>query len=520
MICFLYAACIFVLRSPTKDLISRSDEEEKPAALKTTICDRQIGQELFLLLEFELMKQILLLSLFLQSITGFADALFEVPETLHDNVAFWKKIYTSYDSHQVVFFDQEDLTVIYAVLDLPKVPGEISSPKYKPKVKARFLEIEKHLKELSEGIKPVQESEDYKTIKALLAERNLLGTPDLDKRLRHQSGLKSQFALGLKLSGRYVEDVQAILKSQSLPPELVALPFVESLWFSSALSHKGAKGPWGIMPETGRALKLQINDFVDERVDWQKSTVAAARFLKTAYDDLGEWGAAITAYNYGLNGMRRAKATIGSANIADILKLHDSPIFGFASRNYAAEAAAAQHVFENQNLYFPDVVKDKPQPYELVQIEKAVLASDLYHVKALTRDELSSLNPSLTKKTLDGHEVIPALYSLRVPQGKAKLFSERIKKLDPKKHHAAQMKVCRKYPANGRETIAKIASKNGVSAEYLAEKLQKPTSYKPKGTVLIRSHAHLFSQLKDIAKLIAQGKKPTEIAVSEAAPKN
>jgi len=466
------------------------------------------------------MKQtIFLLLFFFNGFVCHAHTLFSVPDTLKDNVAFWKKIYTSYDSHQVVFFDQEDPTIIYAVLDLPKVPGEISSPKYRPKVKAKFKEIEKCLKTIHKGSKPERESEEYKYIHQMLTTRNLLDIPDLDKRLRHQSGLKSQFSLGLKLSGRYIDDMKAILKAQSLPPELVAMVFVESLFFPGAISHVGATGPWGIVKETGLRNGIFINDLVDERFDWQKSTIASASFIKSSMEGLGgDWGVVITSYNYGYAGMKRATEALGSKDIAIIIEKHESPIFKFASKNYYAEFLAALDVYENEEFYFPGVVKDKPPAYELVQLQKPVLAIDLFKSQAITLEDLALLNPSLTKKTLQGKEALPREFSLRSPEGKAEHFYERIKKIDPKKRLAAEFMICKKYRANGRESIAKIASKNGISASFLAEKLNKPTSYKPKGTVLVRSHAHPFSQLKEIYKVVLEGRGPTEIAVETLKP--
>lgn len=458
------------------------------------------------------MKTIFTTLLYLVFSLRIESQIFTVPELIKDNMSFWKKVYSFYDSHQVVFYDQEDPTLIFAVIDLPKVKGEISAPKYKSQVQEKFDAIKNILKLLGEHKEPEKKTDDYNAIKNLLMRKKLLGKKGLDERLRMQSGLKSQFALGLKISGRYIEDMKAILKSQGLPTELVALVFVESLFFLSATSHAGASGPWGIMKETGQRLGIHVNNLVDERRDWQKATMAASRFLKTAYERLGEWPLAITAYNYGLPGMQRAVGSIQSKELADIILKHESPIFKFASKNYYAEFLAALEVILDEKKYFPHVVKDKPKKYDLLELSKPVLPSELYRVKAITLEELADLNPGLTKKTLKGEEAIPARFSLRIPSGRKKQFNDQLKKISPAKMLLAQNKISERYKTNGRESLAKIAQKFGISALFLVDKLKKPISYKPKGTMLIRSGSYLFTGLKEIEDLIKKALAPITVA--------
>lgn len=460
--------------------------------------------------------------------SGYA-GLFSVPESLKPNVAFWTNIYSSYDSHQVVFFDEGDPSIIYAVLDLPKVPGEISSPKYRPQVKKRYQEIEKILQAFgtvpstatmtTDSSKLDQNSEDYKYIHKLLSSRHLIGKQDWAKRLRCQNGLKSQFALGLKMSGRYADEMKAILKSQALPSELLAIVFVESLFFLDAVSHADASGPWGFLSETGGRFGLKFNRFVKESRDPALATLAAALYLKKSIKELGEWPLAITSYNYGLAGMIRACTNLSTKDIAKIINEWDSPIFKFASKNYYSEFLAALHVYSNAQLFFPHVKPDAPWRYELVQIQKPVFAPDLVKVAAVTRQELADLNPSLTKETLDGKEVIPADFTLRVLPGKGKQFSMKLKKIAPARLKAAENKISLKYRANGREKLLTIARKHGVRPEFLAQKLKKMLDYRPTGTVIIRSEGYGFSQLQDIQRHIVAGAQLTEIAQEEVRPK-
>src|SRR5678809_459134 len=94
-----------------------------------------------------------------------------------------------------------------------------------------------------------------------------------------------------------------------------------------------AAGHWQFTRSTGRRY-MHIDAAVDERMDPYRSTVPAAQLLKFNYDLLGTWPLALTAYNHGAAGMRRAKERQGTDDIVTIIRRHQSRTFGFASRNY------------------------------------------------------------------------------------------------------------------------------------------------------------------------------------------
>ena len=153
-------------------------------------------------------------------------------------------------------------------------------------------------------------------------------------RLRCQTGLKNQFKKGLKRSGAVIDEFKRIFLSHGLPVDLIYLPCVESSFNFKAYSKFGAAGIWQFTHSTGKQY-MKINYVVDERRDPYISTNAAARLLKKNYAHLKQWPMAITAYNHGLNGMRRAKKSKGS--FEKIVKEYQGRSFKFASRNFYSE---------------------------------------------------------------------------------------------------------------------------------------------------------------------------------------
>jgi len=129
---------------------------------------------------------------------------------------------------------------------------------------------------------------------------------------------------------------------------------VESSFDAEAISPAGAIGLWQLMPETARRY-LRVDEEVDERLQPAKATRAAAAYLRTAHDALGSWPLAITAYNYGLNGTRRAVDALGTRDLGTLIERHESPAFGFAVKNFYVQFLAAAHVAMNQPYYFPEM---------------------------------------------------------------------------------------------------------------------------------------------------------------------
>jgi soluble lytic murein transglycosylase-like protein len=149
--------------------------------------------------------------------------------------------------------------------------------------------------------------------------------------------------------------IDPILKSRGVPTELAAVILVESGGRPTAISPKGARGLWQLMPDTARRYGLRVDDTQDDRIDLFRSTDAAARYLHDLYAQFGDWKLALAAYNTG-------EANVGSAilraHTQDFDQLTSLRMLPLETRNYVPAVLAATRSF-GQNS-FPGVQRPTP----------------------------------------------------------------------------------------------------------------------------------------------------------------
>lgn len=122
----------------------------------------------------------------------------------------------------------------------------------------------------------------------------------------YESGImknKSAVMLLLSRAERWFPVIEPIIKKNNLPEDIKYIAVIES-HLSNATSPMGAKGFWQLLPSTAQNYGLEVNNQIDERLDVEKSTTAACKYLKYAFSELNNWTLVAAAYNYGINGIK------------------------------------------------------------------------------------------------------------------------------------------------------------------------------------------------------------------------
>lgn len=331
---------------------------------------------------------------------------FKIPEPLRDRVGFWFDIYTKYDSNKRVIHHAEFPWIVYKVVDVSFIiesdtPRRLWMRREKADryVKNEALRVQAALKSLArkKSLKKLTELE--KEVAAALSA--LPGKLQRNARIaaRHvrvQTGQKNFFYEGLIRSRRFLPAMEEVFRSRGLPVELTRIPFVESSFNNHATSKVGAAGIWQFMSSTGRKF-LRIDNAIDERRSPLKATEAAALLLKENHMILyRSWPLAITAWNHGPGGIRRAIQAVGSRDIATIIKRYRSKSFDFASSNFYAEFLAALHAEKYQREIFGPIDGPEYETLHPVKLTRSIRFKEFLRASGLTLEELLVINPELT----------------------------------------------------------------------------------------------------------------------------
>lgn len=385
---------------------------------------------------------------------------FKVPAGLESKVNFWIKVYSEYTTDQVIIHDTNNLNIIYEVVDFTGQKNLSRRAKRKKikKVKNFYKNVLRKLEwKKKNGKMGTRERKLYNLVKKSFWNASV--------NIRAQVGQKDRFMEGLRRSGLYIDEMRKIFSEFGLPEELTALPHVESSFQIGAYSKSGAAGIWQFIRSTGKRF-LRINYAIDERRDPIKSTIAAAKLLKGNYEELGNWPLAITAYNHGLNGMKRAKAKLGSDDIVDVINHYRNRRFGFASGNFYAGFLAALEVSANYNNYFPNLQFYKPLQYDSFKLPDFVNIKVLSKQFKMTKKEIVFYNPSLRPPVLKSDQFVPAGFEFQVPKYRVADLSLAYKHI-PKKEKSSSQKRTRWYRIHRGDNLSKIARRFGTSVKAL-----------------------------------------------------
>jgi membrane-bound lytic murein transglycosylase D len=344
------------------------------------------------------------------TVAAAAPAPLDRPAALEPDVTFWRRVYTEITTKEGFVHDDQRLDIVYETVRLSSA-GDRAHRASAVDADGRYVRA---LRAVAGGKRTGLSKAEQRVVE--------LWGPNLDKatllaaskRVRFQLGQADRFREGLIRSGAWADYVRKTITDAGLPGEIAALPHVESSFNPAARSKVGAAGMWQFMDSTGRRF-MRIDNVTDERLDPYKSTRAAALLMRQNYEVTKAWPLAITAYNHGASGMRRASAQLGTRDIATVVRKYKSRTFGFASRNFYVALLAAVDVDSDPDKYFGPLQRHPPDPSRVMSLPSYISASTLAESLGLDEDTLARLNPSLKPVVWNGTKRIPQGFQLRIP---------------------------------------------------------------------------------------------------------
>jgi len=227
---------------------------------------------------------------------------------------------------------------------------------------------------------------------------------------------KRFFIESYKRSGKYRPMILEKLEAAGLPAELSWLPLIESGFKVKALSSARALGLWQFIPSTGYKFGLKRDQYIDERIDFEKASDAAIAYLKELHSIFGDWSTVLAAYNCGEGRVLRVIRTQNINYLDDFWDLYGR--LPFETARYVPRFLAALHVIENLEKYgMSDIDVYPALAFDRVEVNRQIHLKDLASPLGTTFDSLKELNPELRYSVLP-----PNTYSLRVPLGKQDLL--------------------------------------------------------------------------------------------------
>ena len=262
---------------------------------------------------------------------------------------------------------------------------------------------------------------------------------------------------GLRRSGRYQEMISRVLREEGVPQDLIYLAQAESAFQPLALSRAGARGIWQFVQWRGNEYGLKRSWWVDERMDPEKATRAAAQHLRDLYGLFGDWYLAIAAYNCGPGNVQKGVERTG---YADFWELYKRNVLPRETKNYVPIILALTLIAKDAPHYGIVVDPDEPLETDVVKPGKAIdlrLVAETIDVDVAT---LKALNPSLLRMTTpDDPE-----FALHLPKGTSEKFSAEIADIP-----ADKWVSWRRHRVEPGETLTSIAKKYRVTPVAIAQ---------------------------------------------------
>ncbi|MVN92381.1 lytic transglycosylase domain-containing protein [Mucilaginibacter aquatilis] len=289
------------------------------------------------------------------------------------------------------------------------------------------------------------------------------------------AGRRDEMGRIIGLSKYYFPIYEKAFKDAGIPDEIKYLSIVESALNPNAVSRVGATGPWQFMYSTAKIYGLDMNNYVDERRDPIQASYAAAAYLRDAYQEFGDWLLAIASYNCGKNSVERAMQQADAVDFWSIRQYLPAE-----TRGYVPAFIATMYVmkYHNEHGIVPQACNITMNT-DTVMVNKFISLSNIAKALSIDVNQLSLLNPSYTKRVINGTTkaprriVIPQIGKEQYPQLYAALNGEVVAPIQkiytpqPEEDIAITAKGGTSHIVKRGETYSTIAGKYGIDEEDL-----------------------------------------------------
>lgn len=285
------------------------------------------------------------------------------------------------------------------------------------------------------------------------------------------------FLRALGRSNAYTDMMKKIFREKNLPEELVYLALIESGYNPKAFSRAKASGIWQFIAKTGKRFGLKVNKWVDERRDPEKSTYAAAAYLKNLYGIFNSWDLAAASYNAGegkvLMAMRKAKSQ-------DFWEISQYRYLKKETKEYVPMFLAAMTIAQDPQKYgFQNVEYHPPLLYEKVVVPPSTSLARIAKAAETDLFAIQILNPALMRGQTPPDS---SKFEIKLPLGKKEVFAKNFKT-------QSLLAKAKKHRVRNGETLSRIAKKYRLSLEALCAQngLSPQSSIKPGFVLLLPS---------------------------------
>ena len=285
-------------------------------------------------------------------------------------------------------------------------------------------------------------------------------TGRIDKFIRYfQNSGRSKFELYLMRSGKYADLMRGILSTYGLPGDLIYLALIESGFSPKAYSVASAAGPWQFIVGTGRRYGLRIDWWADERRDYEKSTHAAASYLRDLYGMFDSWPLAAAAYNAGEGKIQRAVTRYRSEDYVELIRYR---YLKQETKDYVPKMIAALTIAkEPEKFGFGGVKYEDPLVFDKANVPGGTDLQELGRLIGVPYESLREWNPELRRFCTPPNR---ESYEIRLPSGYGTIVEEQMEEIREDARVTFLLHTMKKG-----ETLASLADRYHTTVPILLE---------------------------------------------------